>query len=426
MPRDLVPHGRAPLCATRCDVLVVGAGPAGSCAAYWLAAAGHEVVLLERKHFPREKTCGDGLTPRSVRQLLDMGLGDRLSEHHRYEGLRALAFGRELRLAWPQHSGFPSYGYVITRKDLDAMVAARAESAGARLLQGAEAVAALAQLPGRAGGALVRDGEHGGTVEIRARYVLVADGSNSRFGRALGAQRDRARPLGMAIRGYFASPRHDEAWIESHLDIRRGRDVVPGYGWIFPLGDGRVNVGVGLLSTAARWRQVNTSKLMETFVAWAPPSWCLSPESALSEPTGGKLPMGLSIGPRVGADYLIAGDAAGSINPFNGEGIAYGYETGRLAAEVLDEALRGRDPGHLRAYDERLEATYGLYYKVASSFMGLMGRPELMRVLVNTGMYSRTIMEWLLRIMANLLRPDEVGPAEAAYRAYAALARRAA
>ena len=328
---------------------MVGGGPAGSAAAYWLAEAGYDVVALERKHFPREKTCGDGLTPRSVRQLVDIGLGDALADHHRFEGLRAMAFGRELLLPWPEHPDFPAHGYVVTRADLDALVAERAEKAGATLWQGAEALAPLSGAAAAAGGAalgaVVADRDHGGTVELRARYVVVADGSNSRFGRALGAGRDREVPLGMAIRGYYASPRHDEPWIESHLDIRKDGAVVPGYGWIFPLGDGRVNVGIGLLSTSDRWKQVNTTRLLEAFVDFAPASWCLAPETSLGPATGGKLPMGLSVGPRVGPDYLLAGDAGGSINPFNGEGIAYGYETGRLAAAIdRGGPRRGRSP----------------------------------------------------------------------------------
>ncbi len=200
---------------------------------------------------------------------------------------------------------------------------------------------------------------------------------------------------------------------------------MPGYGWIFPLGDGRVNVGVGLLSTSDRWKQINTTKLMDAFVAYAPASWCLGPASALGPATGGRLPMGLSVGPHAGPDYLLVGDAAGSINPFNGEGIAYGYETGRLAAASVGEALVGGDARLLTSYDARLEERYGLYYRVASAFMHVMGRADLMRLLVGTGMYSRSLMEWVLRIMANLLRPDELGPAEAAYRALAAIARRA-
>jgi geranylgeranyl reductase family protein len=408
----------------RChDVLVVGAGPSGSACAYWLADAGYDVMLVERKRFPREKTCGDGLTPRSVRQLDDMGLAPDLARFHRYDGLRAMAFGRQLELTWPQHPDLPTYGYVVTRRDLDHLVAERAQKIGATLRQGAEATAPVIE-SGRVGGAVVATREGGATEDIRARYVIVSDGANSRFGRALGAKRDRSLALGMALRGYYRSPRHDEPWIESHLDVRdRTGQVLPGYGWIFPLGDGRVNVGVGLLSTSDRWAAVNTTDLMGAFVDTAPRSWGLSRATSCGAPTGGRLPMGLSVGPRVGPGYLVVGDAGGSINPFNGEGIAYAYETGRLAAAAVGQALATGDEGALDDYERTLQRRYGLYYRVAQAFVQLIGRPQLMRVCVGTGMHSRTLMEWVLRIMANLLRPDEIGPAEAAYRAVAALAR---
>jgi geranylgeranyl reductase family protein len=411
----------------RCDVLVVGGGPSGAAAAYWLALAGVDVLVTEKKHFPREKTCGDGLTPRSVRQLEDMGLADDLAGHHRYEGLRALAFGRELRLQWPETREFGRYGYVITRADLDQLVAGRAEKAGATLWQGAEAVAPLygETTAGPCGGAIVLDKDTGERVEVKARYVVVADGANSRFGRALGTARDKGLPLGMAIRGYYSSPRHDESWIESHLDIRdREGKVVPGYGWIFPLGDGRVNVGIGLLSTFDEWKKVNTSHLLEAFVSYAPASWGISPETSCGAPTGGKLPMSLSVGPHVGADWLLVGDAGGAINPFNGEGIAYAYETGRMAAGAIGSALAGRGSEALRTYDAELAAAYGQYYRVASAFVSLIGHPRLMRAMVGTGMHSRLVMEWVLRVMSNLMREDELGPAEAAYRVAAAMMKR--
>ncbi|MCU1463405.1 MAG: geranylgeranyl reductase family protein [Acidimicrobiales bacterium] len=405
------------------DVIVVGAGPSGSACAYWLAEAGHDVLLVEKKHFPREKTCGDGLTPRAVKQLDDMGLADQLSHHHRFHGLRSIAFGRTLELEWPATPGFPTHGYVVTRHDLDAMVAERAEKAGAVLWQDTEAVAPIVDR-GLVRGAVLQRKSGGAPEEVRARYLVVADGANSRFGRSLGTSRDRSYPQGMAIRGYFTSPRHDEPWIESHLDVRDANgNVLPGYGWIFPVGDGRVNVGVGLLSTFNQWKQVNTTKLMDAFVDWAPASWGISPATSCGPATGGRLPMGLSVGPHAGPTYLVVGDAAGAINPFNGEGIAYAYETGRFAAEAVALALTTDDGLALTTYDERLKAEYDLYYKVARAFVRIIGRPELMRVLVGTGMHSRTLMEWVLRIMANLLRPDELGPAEAAYRAVAALAR---
>ena len=408
-----------------CDVLIIGGGPSGSAAGYWLAQTGLNVLCVEKKHFPREKTCGDGLTPRSVRQLYEMGLKDQLGEHHRYEGLRAVAFGRELTMPWPSHADYPNHGFVVTRHDLDELVSNHAAKAGTVVWQGAEAIAPLGAVAGSGGpteGAVVMDNDYGTKCEVRAKVTIVADGANSRFGRALGANRDRSIPLGMALRGYFSSPRHADNYIESHLDIRdKDGKVVPGYGWIFPLGDGRVNVGIGLLSTFDRWKQVNTTKLMNSFVEFAPASWCLNESTALSVPTGGRLPMGLSVGPHVGPDYLLIGDAGGSINPFNGEGIAYGYETGRIAARIASETIASGDLGHLVEFDRELEITYGLYYKVASKFMTLMGHPELMRRLVATGMHSQSVMEWLLRIMSNLLREDEHGPAELAYKALVTL-----
>jgi menaquinone-9 beta-reductase len=412
--------------ARSCDVLVVGGGPAGAAAAYWLAAAGHDVVLVERKHFPREKTCGDGLTPRSVRQLEDMGLADELAgAGHRYRGLRSHGFGRTLELSWPTHPDLPGYGYVITRYDLDALVIERADKAGATIWQGADALAPILQA-GLVRGAVVqnKDDPDASPVEVRARYVIAADGANARFGRMLGTVRNRSYPLGMALRGYWTSPMHDEPWIDSWLDIAdRDGNVLPGYGWVFPVGDGRVNVGIGLLSTFNQWKEVNTTHLLDSFVEYVPARWGLSPETRCGPPTGGRLPMGLAVRPHAGPTYLVAGDAGGTINPFNGEGIAYAYETGRLAADAVHMALASGDGLALKSYEQRLEERYALYYKVARAFVGLIGHPRAMRLLVTTGMHSQTLMEWVLRIMSNSLRPDETGAAEAAYRAVAAIAR---
>jgi len=394
---------------------VVGGGPAGASAAYWLAEAGHHVVVVEKKRFPREKTCGDGLTPRAVRQLNEMGLAERLEEYHRFVGLRSMAHGLTLELEWPSHADYPSYGYVVTRRNLDEMVADQAVKAGATLWPATEATEPLVE-NGLVTGAIVTRKDSGTTEPVRGRYLLIADGANSRFGRALGTARSRRYPLGMAIRGYFRSPRHDEPWIESHLDLRDRRgDALPGYGWIFPVGDGTVNVGVGLLSTFQGWKSVNTSHLMDAFVAMAPPTWEIRPETAVGPPTGGRLPMGGSVHPAAGPTWLVAGDASGAINPFNGEGIAYAYETGRMAAEVLDEALQTGDGLALARYPDRLEEVYGLYFRVARLFVRAIGNPAVMAELTRIGMHSKTLMEWVLRIMSNLLRPDELGPAEAVY-----------
>lgn len=412
------------------DVVIVGAGPSGSSCAYWLARAGWSVCLIEKKDFPREKTCGDGLTPRAVHQLAQMGLEPIVAANgHRYSGLRAFGFGSSVELNWPEHPIFPNYGYTITRFNLDGLVAEKAVEHGAVLVNGVEAVGLLeaSESPNGglkgAAGVLVKEKISDTTGEIRGRYVVVGDGQNSRLGRDLGTTRNRFWPMGMALRGYYASDRHDEPWIDSHLDIRDPHGaVVPGYGWIFPLGDGRVNVGVGLLSTDGAWKGVNTTKLQEYFVAQTADAWGLNEATSCGPPTGGRLPMGLAIGPRVGANTMIIGDAAGTVNPFNGEGIAYGYETGRLSAGVLGEALLADSPSMLALYDERIELAYGDYYKVARAFVRLISEPKILTVCLSVGLRIEPLMRELLTIMANLMRNDKKGPAEVGYRALSRLA----
>jgi geranylgeranyl reductase family protein len=408
----------------RYDVLVVGGGPAGAAAGYWLAAAGHDVCVLERKAFPRDKTCGDGLTPRAVHQLAEMGLEEAIAtRHHRHGGLRAVAHGITLELPWPEHPVFPSYGYVVRRRDLDQLVAEHAAAKGAVLRTATEAIRPLLR-DGLVVGAAVKDKVTGEVSEVHARYVVVADGSLSRFGRALGTSRNKSYPQGIAIRGYFESPLSADPWIESALDVHdRSGASMPGYGWIFPLGDGTINVGIGLLSTFKGYKDVNTTHLMQEWAATAPERWGIDPDAILAPPTGGRLPMAGSIDPKVGPNWVVIGDAAGSINPFNGEGIDYAYETARMATGLLDEALTSGDARPLQRYPALLDAEYGLYFKVARNFAKIIGQPVLMRELTRVGMRSHSLMEWVLRIMANLLREDEIGPAEAAYKAVARLAR---
>ncbi|MBM3798829.1 MAG: geranylgeranyl reductase family protein [Actinobacteria bacterium] len=404
------------------DVLIVGAGPAGSAAAYWLAQHGLDVVMLEKKEFPREKTCGDGLTPRAVKQIHDMGLGDSLAKYHRYEGLRATAHGRELELQWPSHPIYPQHGYVVRRSELDTMVAYNAVKAGATLLEGHEANAPILER-GFVRGAHVT-AKDGTNKEITAKYVVVADGANSRFGRALGTFRTKEWPYGTAIRTYWETPRHADPWIESALDVKdRNGNPLPGYGWIFPVGDGTVNIGVGLLSTFRDFKTVNTTHLLTEYAHMIADRWEIDPSAPTCKATSGRIPMGGSVGPKSGPTYLVVGDAAGSVNPFNGEGIDYAYETARIAADILHQAISANDPAALQRYQSMLDDEYGQYFKVARLFARIIGRPAIMRELSRVGIQSRTLMEWVLRIMANLLRPDEIGPAEAAYKAAAAIVR---
>ena len=405
------------------DVLIIGAGPAGAAAGYWLAKEGLDVVMVDKKVFPREKTCGDGLTPRAVKQITDMGLGDQLAQFHRYDGLRATGHGKAIELLWPTHPIYPQHGYVVRRRELDTMVARNAVAAGAKLLEGHEALAPVLER-GFVRGATVQAKDSETSFDITARYVIVADGANSRFGRSLGTFRTKEWPYGTAIRTYWETPRHAEPWIESALDVKdRQGNPMPGYGWIFPVGDGTVNIGVGLLSTFRDYKSVNTTHLLNEYAHMIADRWEINPDQPTGKATSGRIPMGGSVGPKSGPTYLVVGDAAGSVNPFNGEGIDYAYETARMAAQVLTEAIRNNDPTALQRYQTMIDDEYGQYFKVARLFARIIGRPVIMRELSRVGMNSRTLMEWVLRIMANLLRPDEIGPAEAAYKAAAAIVR---
>ena len=394
------------------QVLVVGGGPGGASAAYWLARNGVDVHLVEKKRYPREKACGDGLTPRAIKQLLDMGFDFDGLGLHRVEGLRAHVGERKLEMAWPDHSEYPDWGATMRRADLDGTVAGLAEAQGARIEQG---TTAMPLLEDDAVTGVTLTSDDGTERIVHPEYVVIADGSNSRFGRGVGASRRRDYPYGMAVRGYWESPNSDDRMIESQLDIRdaEGRSM-PGYGWVFPLGDGEINVGAGLVSTFKGWKDINTSKILDAYAHSLPEHWKITEETNHTRPIGGKLPMALSVGPKVGRNWLLIGDASGAINPFNGEGIDYAYETGRMASGYLSDALAG-NPAALDGYDAELEATYGDYHRVARVFVKVIGNPSVMKTLTTVGIRNRSLMEWTLKVMANLLDPDEKKMTERIY-----------
>jgi geranylgeranyl reductase family protein len=399
------------------DVVVVGGGPGGAAAGYWLARAGVSTLVVEKKTFPRDKTCGDGLTPRAVKQLIDMGFDFDVPMLHRISGLRAYAGDLKIEMPWPEHTVFPNWGAVIRRADLDGQVAALAEKQGALFRQGTEAVAMTDD--GRLTGVELRRKDADGRIDteiVTPKVVVVADGSLSRFGRKLGTERRKDYPYGLAVRGYATSTNSQDPMLESQLNIldKEGR-TLPGYGWIFPLGDGTINIGAGVISSFKAFKDVNTSRVLEAYIAGLPDHWAVDETSLISRPVGGKLPMSLSVGPKVGPNWVAIGDAAGAVNPFNGEGIDYAYETGRMAARHIALALGSGDLGDLQGYARELDAEYRDYNRVARAFVIAVGRPAVMRTLTRTGLRSRPLMEWVLKVMANLLEPEDRGMAERVY-----------
>ena len=313
-----------------------------------------------------------------MHQLDEMGLAGGLDRFHRYHGLRATGMGRQLELEWPNHPVYPSHGYVVGRRDLDAMVADNAVAAGAKLLEGHEAIHPIVDR-GSCRSTVAR--HDGSSVDVRAEFTIVADGANSRFGRALGTSRTREWPYGTAIRTYWPSPRHADPWIESALDVQdRNGNPMPGYGWIFPVGDGTVNIGVGLLSTFRDFKSVNTTHLLDAYARQIADRWEIDPDRPECRPTSGRIPMGGSVGPKAGPTYLVVGGAAGSVNPFNGEGIDYAYETARMAADVVHEGPQRRGRLGVAALPEAARRRLGAasqYFKVARLFARVIGRPAV-------------------------------------------------
>jgi menaquinone-9 beta-reductase len=405
---------------TQYDALVVGGGPGGAAAAYHLARGGARVLLCEKASYPREKVCGDGLTPRAVAQLDAMGLRDQYQGWSRSAGLKVHGGGHVIELPWPELRDLPSFGLARPRTDLDGLLARTASDAGAEVREATEVVAPLVEGGLVRGALLRRDGED--AEAVRAELVIAADGASSRFAQALGLGRDQQRPIGVAIRQYYRSERDVDPWIDSYLELWRGNDLLPGYGWVFPLADGTVNVGVGLLNTSAHFRNVNYRRLLAEWVPTVGPEWGFGPADAVARPRSAPLPMGASRHPPLHRGVLFVGDAAGLVNPFNGEGIDYALESGQLAAEAGLEALASGDRTRLLAYRQAVERRFGSYFAVGRLFVRLIGEPNFMKLATRYGLPRPTLMKLVLKLLANLYEPAGGDGADRVVRALTRLA----
>ncbi|MCW2794941.1 geranylgeranyl reductase family protein [Nocardioides sp.] len=379
------------------DVLVVGAGPAGSAAATWAARGGADVVLADAAVFPRDKTCGDGLTPRAVGELQRLGLEDWLRAHVTSRGLRAHGFGQTLLLPWPGGS-LPDWGSAVARTELDDHLRTTAIKAGACAIDDARAVDVRRDGSRVAAVVFKRDGE---TFEIGCRRLVVADGVRSPLGKVLGREWHRETVYGVAGRSYMTSGMSDDPWISSHLELRGEEgDILSGYGWIFPLGNGEVNLGVGTLATLKRPASIAIKPLMKFYAEERREGFELTGD--LRSPTSALLPMGGAVSQVAGRNWALIGDAAGCVNPLNGEGIDYGLETGRWVAEVMSEHddLSAVWPALLREH-------YGESFSIARRLAGLVTVPRLLPALGPAGMRSDWLMTLALRWMGNLVTDED-------------------
>ncbi|MDR2378757.1 MAG: FAD-dependent monooxygenase [Bifidobacteriaceae bacterium] len=423
------------------DVIVVGAGPAGSTAAAHLAGAGVTTLVLDKAVFPRAKACGDGLTPRAVKELIYLGLPlGQADGWTRNRGLRVFGGGHRLELPWPALASFPDFGLTMPREEFDLRLVRHARRAGAEVVENANVTAPLLdRANGRVVGVVAATAA--GERRFRAPVVVAADGVAARLATAIGRQKKANRPVGVAVRARFRLPRPPRGdqleWMESHLELWDGPaqtgKLMPGYGWVFPEAPAPaagpapadqsaadqsparaavVNVGVGSVASSAQAAgaaKVNYRELLTRWAAGLSPAWGFGLEDMIDRPRSAALPMAFNRQPLYARGLVLVGDAGGMVSPFDGEGIAYAMQSGRLAAGAIAQALArpkgdGREAA-LRTYPELMKESLGGYFSLGRVFVKLIEHPQVMRVCTRYGLPRPTLMKLVMKLLSDLYEP---------------------
>jgi geranylgeranyl reductase family protein len=363
------------------------------------------VLLVDKATFPRDKPCGDSLTPRGVHLLREMGIDSELSAFHRVDHVRVFGAGRKLESPWPRRDDAPGHGYVVPRTALDELLLRRAEAAGAEVVEGAETVAPIFD-DDRVTGIVSRTNET--EMNWLAPVTIIAEGAASKAAKALGLVPRADRPLGMALRAQIQSNRPDDEFIEFYLDQLDDSGMIPGYGWVFPMGDGRINIGVGIVGPGRRFRRSSTTRLADGFIRSLPAEWNIPPAADLlrhRQLNGWTLPMGLAVWPPWKSGVMVAGDAAGVAKPFTGVGISKAIESGYIAAEVALGAIDFADPTDLSDYATRLNEVWGSYYRVGRLLIRVASEPQVLKTLVTLGMQVPPVASFVKKLAADVYKP---------------------
>ena len=385
---------------TDCDVLVVGGGPAGAAAAWQAAGRGAKVVCLDKAEFPRDKPCGDGLTPRAVKLISTMGLGADLEKFHKVKRIK-LVSRTTWDVGWPHRHDMPDFGYVARRLDLDEILLRAAAEAGAQVEENVEAIGPL-MTGNRVSGVVAVSGTE--TREYRATVIIGADGAHSELKRLI--LRDEPTPsklrwfdadrnkgiVAVAIRAEMSSRRTEDETLEAHI-LKYQNNYLPGYGWVFPVGGDRVNIGVGYLTTFRRWREINARALFAQFAKQLPAEWALPDTGDLVRAKAlqaWRLPMGFTTLPAWRPGVMFAGDAAGVAKPASGAGISRALESGMIAADVALNVIGSGTPHELADYDEQLKQRWGKTYRVARSALRFESRPR--GIALSLGLLDNSLM----------------------------------
>ena len=376
------------------DIIIIGGGPAGAATAIQAARGGASFAIFEKSSLGRDKVCGDGLTPRAIGALQDLEID--IKGVHKITGLRMIAGKTRRELEWPSGGTFPSYGAVWTRKELDSHLLETASQSGAKIFYNSEA------LPMFDGDQVI--GVTSGSDQWTSKLVVAASGAPGKVARMLGTERKTDEPYGIAIRTYVESPRHADEYLEASLAMRDSNGTpIPGYGWMFPTGKGTVNLGVGALSTMKGFRKLNLNTLCDIYRDSIADEWEVGPY--LEKPRAWRLPM--TSQKRHGNGWVAVGDAAGLINPMNGEGIDYSLESGMLISDLF---LENPQTASSR-YDQIIGERFDGFLRTGRRFSYLIGHPLILRSGLRVAVSNQFMANMTLQVMGNLVDNSTPGAA---------------
>lgn len=379
------------------DLVIAGGGPSGSAAAWQAAQMGAKVVVLDKAAFPRDKPCGDGLTARAVSYLQKMGLAHEVSQFHRVN--RVTVFSpSQWELSFPKRPGMPDHGHTVSRTELDTLLLKHAESAGAVVRQGAEVGEPTFDSRGRVNGVMLKSGE-----KVHGDAVIAADGAYSPIKRALKIDSEYNGYTAIAIRSEMYANRPDSDSLDVHLNLEFQGDQLPGYAWVFPMGDGRVNIGLGYINSYKNWQAINATQFLGDFLRRLPREWDLPAIEELKKNKSvraWRLPMGFTAWPPWRPGVLFTGDSLGAGRPTSGAGISKALESGLAAGECAVAALENGGPDDFTNYAQRMDAAWGKEYRRGRLFHKLAGRPAVAGVgvkLMDNAAFRNTLLKMAYR-----------------------------
>jgi geranylgeranyl reductase family protein len=377
------------------DVVIVGAGPSGSTTAYYLAKQGLNVLLLDKFNFPRDKTCGDGLTPRALHILDDMGLLDTLLEvGYRTSKLEIISTkGDSVSALFPKKESLQDYLLIVPRIILDNIILERALTGGASF----QAPVRVTGIEQENNSMLVKGEQRAKTITFRTRMVIYATGANTKLLLNTGLLK-KMPPMVLAVRTYYDGLKD----IFDAGQCRFDNVPLPGYGWIFPVSSNSINIGIGLFreGIASWWMPKTAHAAFDTFIK-SPPIQELLEGGKQSGPLKGfPIRVDFARSPTYGERTMIIGEAAGLVNPITGEGIDYGMESGKMAAEHLTHMFDIGDFSHkqLAAFDKQLRQRYQRLFELCDRLRLLYLNPFFINLMVRAIARNEDLMDLFMDI----------------------------